>query len=215
MRRYMIFTLIAALLMTVNFALIIHPALAAANTFAGVALPLLTGTPDQITIANPYIYAISEKTLVMPGETLGYTFTVTNAGSEAALNVIVTDELPSPLNFINATESQGSHQAIGNTVAFSVGTIEPGAMVTLRVVTQIKNFVAPPMDVNNTAILNFFGGLPRSSAASVRITRGVLPDTGQHPDDSTLPPYSLLGTLAVITVGSLAAVLVTRRGRRS
>jgi uncharacterized repeat protein (TIGR01451 family) len=69
------------------------------------------------------------------GETITYTLTVSNAGPNAATNVQVTDHLPSGLQFVSATPSQGAYDpALG---LWSVGTVTVGSPTMLLIRAKV------------------------------------------------------------------------------
>jgi uncharacterized repeat protein (TIGR01451 family) len=81
------------------------------------------------------------------GQPINYLITVTNAGPEAATNVIVTDTIPSGTTFVSATPSQGSCSGT-TTVTCNLGTINDGSSATITLV------VTAPMvngQISNTA----------------------------------------------------------------
>jgi uncharacterized repeat protein (TIGR01451 family) len=70
------------------------------------------------------------------GNNLTYTVTVTNNGPSAATSVVLTDTLGGNLKFVSATTGQGSFARSGGVVTFSVGSVAPGARVTVTVTAQ-------------------------------------------------------------------------------
>ena len=70
------------------------------------------------------------------GGTVTYNITVTNAGPAGASAVVLTDTLPSILNYTSATSSQGTFSVSGGVVTFSVGTVAVNGTVTASVTAQ-------------------------------------------------------------------------------
>jgi uncharacterized repeat protein (TIGR01451 family) len=104
---------------------------------------------------------------VTEGKVLTYTIDVSNAGPGAASDVTLTDTLPSHVDFISATPTQGNCDHSGNRVTCHLGTLpadpyNPVAGVTIKVrpkkAGQISNAatvaVGPsdndPVNSNNT-----------------------------------------------------------------
>jgi hypothetical protein len=134
-----------------------------------------------------------------------------NNGNIVAPNVLITDNLPTTLQVVSASSTQGTFTLDGGTVIFVVGTVNPNQVVTLKVVTKVGGSVIPPANAINTAILTWPGGAARSSnTVSVRITRGQLPSTGEHPDETSQSAGWLI--IAGTLLGGLA--LAVRRKRR-
>src|SRR3954447_17529405 len=61
---------------------------------------------------------------------LTYTILVTNAGPDPAENAMLTDKLPSGVNFISADTTQGSCKNKGHTTTCTLGTIGNGGTST-------------------------------------------------------------------------------------
>jgi uncharacterized repeat protein (TIGR01451 family) len=79
---------------------------------------------------------VSGPTSGSEGGTFTYQITVKNTGSVAATIVVLTDTLPSVLNFKSATTSQGTYSNSSGVVTFTVGTINAGSTVTASVTAQ-------------------------------------------------------------------------------
>jgi uncharacterized repeat protein (TIGR01451 family) len=96
-----------------------------------------TGTPDPVP----------------SGTEATYTITVTNAGTNPAGNVVVTDPTPAGTTFASATTSQGTFTspAVGGTgdVTFALGMLAPGATATITLVLTVT--AAEGATVTNTA----------------------------------------------------------------
>ncbi len=162
---------------------------------------------SSIAMADLAIKVKSDPGLVLPGETVTFVITLTNTGTAAATGLTVVDALPDPLLFIAANAGQNAFQVNGNTVTFTPGSLDPGQSITLSVVARVRADVRPPIDIINVAVV--FDGRGRANRASVllRVTTGMLPGTGEHPDEP-----SAQGWLPIILVSaaSLAAGLVQR-----
>lgn len=65
-----------------------------------------------------------------PGASITYNITVSNAGPQAASNVVVTDVLPAGTTFVSATASQGTCSGT-TTVTCTLGAIASGANATI------------------------------------------------------------------------------------
>jgi len=174
-----------------------------AVTFTPTQPPVVASATPNVQIADPVLAKIADVSLAQPGSPVKFTLTVTNIGTAAASGVVVVDSLPSPLQFVSATASQGAFAVSGNTVTFTVGTVNPGQVITLTISTMVSASAQPPLTVINTATLNDGQGHSSSSSASIRITGGSLPGTGEHPTTSDNPPWRLLvgGFIAFVIIG--------------
>ncbi|MGH9941600.1 MAG: SBBP repeat-containing protein, partial [Pyrinomonadaceae bacterium] len=119
---------------------------------------------------------------VTTGGNLTYNVTVTNGGSGAASNVVLTDTPPSGVTLVSFNSSQGSGCApSGNTVVCNLGALASGASATATIVVTapnqpgtITNIVSvaatepDPNTANNTA----------ATTTTVNVGTGVNPDSG-------------------------------------
>ncbi len=89
---------------------------------------------------------------VLPGGTLTYTLVVSNAGSEAAGSVVVTDTLPSSLTFTSCAATNGGVcGGSGNVRTISYGTLVSGASSTVTLVASVNANVGAGATISNTA----------------------------------------------------------------
>jgi uncharacterized repeat protein (TIGR01451 family) len=118
---------------------------------------------------------------VRVGDELAYTINVFNAGPGAASGVVLTDTLPSHVDFVSASSSQGGCELKGNKVTCNLGTVAagspsstPAATVTIR--------VRPTKDgqISNAATVEVGAGDtdPSSANNSDTETTTVLPRGG-------------------------------------
>jgi uncharacterized repeat protein (TIGR01451 family) len=84
------------------------------------------------------------------GSTLTYTLTVSNAGPDAATNVVVVDDLPSGLQFVSATPSQGTCNA-SDPITCNLGGIAIGGSATVTIQALVT---ATSGTITNTATVS-------------------------------------------------------------
>jgi uncharacterized repeat protein (TIGR01451 family) len=97
---------------------------------------------------------------VLLGDQFSFSITVSNASAIPATGVVLSDQLPVGWQYLYSEVGQGSINAAGNSVDFSLGSIPPGTAVTGRV------FVAPqsPGWFTNIAVVN--ADQPNTGSAS-------------------------------------------------
>lgn len=75
-------------------------------------------------------------TTAVPGTNVTYTIVVSNSGPSTANGVTVNDVLPSNIAFVGSTSTQGSYDS--STHVATIGTIAPGASVTLTITGTVS-----------------------------------------------------------------------------
>src|SRR5262249_53934035 len=86
------------------------------------------------------------------GDTLTYTFTVTNAGPNTASFVLFTNPLPATVSLLSANASQGTVVTTPTSVAANLGPINSGATATITV--QVSPAALSAGSLTNTATVS-------------------------------------------------------------
>jgi uncharacterized repeat protein (TIGR01451 family) len=122
----------------------------AANIIPGITSNTATATV-VVANANSADMAIVKTATPTPtvneGDPLTYTLTVTNNGPATATNVIVTDPLPSLVDYLSSSSTQGTCSEAGGTVTCLLGSMNSAATATISVVT----ITTAPGVASNTA----------------------------------------------------------------
>jgi uncharacterized repeat protein (TIGR01451 family) len=82
-----------------------------------------------------------------PTDTVIYTLVVRNGGPDTATGVIATDTLPSFLNFVSASSTQGTYD--NTTGVWDIGTLANGASATLEITAKVNNSVGGGQQISN------------------------------------------------------------------
>jgi uncharacterized repeat protein (TIGR01451 family) len=101
------------------------------------------------------------------GQPLTYTLSASNAGPDAAANVVVTDPLPAGVTFTSATTTAGTCSGTA-TVVCSLGTLAAGATATITIAvtpTQAGSLTNSASETSTTATPN-----PGDGSASTTTT---------------------------------------------
>ena len=161
-----------------------------------------TNTPGgpNLSFADPAINKTGNPSLAQPGDTVTFTIVVSNNGTVAAQNVTVTDPINPPLTYVSASTQQGSYTVNGSTVTFNVGTVNPGQLIALTVIVKVSASATTPLDITNTATLNNNG---KTSSATIHLTSGRLPSTGEHPAESSFDGGWLMVLAGLFVAGGL------------
>src|SRR5262249_44320550 len=115
------------------------------------------------------------------------------------------------LQLISVSAQQGTTSINGNTATFNVGTVKPGKVIKLTVITKVSTAAKPPMDAVNTAMLN--NG--KTASVTIRVVTSKLPSTGEHPDEglsSTAKAIiALIAALILLGIIGSGYIVVRRR----
>ena len=166
--------------MQIGFGITAHDnTLLATGTFSGFqvsqSFPDLAltgnGTPNPVTAGN----------------SVTYSFAVTNSGVGEANDVRLRDVLPAGLTFVSATASQGACANVGGTVTCDLGTITNAGQATVTIVatattsgskTNSATVTAFPIDLNSannaaTVVLTVNQGTSQSPIVNFGFTGGI------------------------------------------
>jgi len=115
---------------------------------------------------------------VLAGNTLTYRLTVANNGSSTAVDVNVTDSLPSEVGFVSATISNGSGTCVEftsppNTVSCDLNDLDPGEYVEVFIDVLVYPSVPDGTVITNTAMVTATTFDPDTDNNEVSITTTV------------------------------------------
>jgi uncharacterized repeat protein (TIGR01451 family) len=108
------------------------------------------------------------------GEHLTWVITIRGAGS----NIVVTDTINAEMSIHQASIDRGTASISGQTVTFTIPTLNAGETAIARIETTVVRSPATGL-LTNTATLNT-GSVTRSASASVEVATS-LPNTGYQP----------------------------------
>lgn len=80
---------------------------------------------------NQIVVEKSVTDLIMPGEDVEVSITVSNYKQEAATNVVLTDELPEGLTYVPGSETGATAEVSGGIVSFEIGDLAVGENATI------------------------------------------------------------------------------------
>lgn len=149
--------------------------------------PTLTPTPTHTGTTTPRPGATKS---ISPAEarinqTVTFTIRVTNSGTAPAQNVTLTDNLSSYtyLDITNLVTTKGTVNINARTGIVTIGTLNPGEIVTVTLTVRVNNNAATTLNPCNTASITYTGGATFSSNRQCFRVLGsaVLPGTGQGP----------------------------------
>ncbi|MCH7396490.1 gliding motility-associated C-terminal domain-containing protein [Belliella sp. DSM 107340] len=103
------------------------------------------------TAADLTIVKTASSPTVLAGENISYTITVSNAGPSDALDVMVSDMLPTGTAFVSA-DNGGVNDS--GTVNWNLGTLSAGASVELNLVLSTSSSLEAGTTISNIAIVD-------------------------------------------------------------
>jgi uncharacterized repeat protein (TIGR01451 family) len=132
---------------------------------------------DTLALSGPLpvdlaIAKIVDNPAPFVGGFVTFTLTVTNNGPISATNVAVTDLLPTGLQYVSATPSQGSYNNV--TGIWTVGTVDPGTPQTL----SLKARLVTSDPLTNTATITAADQVdpnPDNNSSSASLSAPVIP----------------------------------------
>jgi len=98
---------------------------AGAIAFANVVITVAkkTETSPNLTLTKS-----ADKTEVQPGDTITYTIIYKNDGASDAINVVITDPIPSGTVYVDQSATQGGvYNANKNEIQWTIPTLAPNA----------------------------------------------------------------------------------------
>src|SRR6478672_10654093 len=164
---------------------------------------LTDGTPGvldfqdahTVTVVAPSLAITKQVTVVgggaaQPGGQLDYLVHVTNASTNAAIPVVITDDISSAgagrLTFVNPPAPTMNGSTAGVTVVGSVltanysavnGPLQPGQSIDIRFRVQIAAGIPAGTTLTNTAVVTW-NTPPQTASASVSVAIGGVPGVG-------------------------------------
>jgi uncharacterized repeat protein (TIGR01451 family) len=149
---------------------------------------------------DPYIVKVADSPQALPGQTVRFTITFTNRGSETIENLVITDNVPPEFGVTGATSSQGAVNISGQRVTVNVGTLPPGGEVTIVITTLVQrdtrgNFVNPVIAEGTV------NGVPYKGYSQAEVMVPGLPNTGSGFNEGNVL-ISWLVVVALVTIAS-------------
>lgn len=155
-----------------------------------------------LVIEDPAILKSASVSQAAPGEQVTFYITASNPYATTLDNVVIADPLNSMFVYVSSTQSQGTsaYDSATNSVIFSLGSIAPGASVSMSITVSIAGTAAPGSTINNVAQMSYVGGSVQTSAAApVAIISRVTALTATPTVAATVTP---VGTLTTTSGGS-------------
>jgi uncharacterized repeat protein (TIGR01451 family) len=122
-------------------------------TFTPTNTPTPEVTRERREFTDPVILKSADPVEARPGEEVTFTLHVTNRGNIAAVDIVVTDDIPAYLEILEVTTTQGEATIDAQRVTVQVGTVGPGFEVQIVIRTRVRSETPAPLTLENVAIL--------------------------------------------------------------
>ena len=164
-------------------------------------VPITTAVPTAISTAVPGVpnVKVEKKANVasaQPGQSVVFSITAHNTGSETARDVVVMDVVPDAFKIIDLSSSKGDIVADGQTVTAYPSVLAPGERVTVQISTTVREDAEKAPQRNTVFITTSTpGDTPEdnTSTVTVQITSAPAPPT-LPVRKTAAPPPSLPNT---------------------
>jgi uncharacterized repeat protein (TIGR01451 family) len=182
--------------------------------------PVLTTTPPPGSGGSAgfdpqliKVGALQAGSVGLPGDTVTWTLTLTNQGSIAGNNIVITDPVSPDLRVDRADTESGTATVNGQTVTFTIPTLNPGQTIHMHIYSTIVHS-DPSGIITNTADLSGKDAsgtvVTRTANAQVRIIN-KLPSTGFPPPPADPLPGVLAVVIGLLLVAGIAALWLRHR----
>jgi uncharacterized repeat protein (TIGR01451 family) len=177
-------------------------------------VPTLTPTPKPTRptpkYTDPVILKSADPAEVRPGEEVTFTVIARNEGNIAAVDVVVTDDIPAYLEILEVTSTQGEITIEGQRITVQVGTIGPGYEVQIVIRALVRAETPAPLTLENVAILSCPNCAEKWARAEVVVIGDVTPTVVCPPGCTSVKgPPSMPSTGGLGTWWMVAACLGT------
>ncbi|MBN1640816.1 MAG: DUF11 domain-containing protein [Anaerolineae bacterium] len=175
--------------------------------------PTPTPTPPSDVEVDPEIVKRADKEVADIGEEVVFTLEVRNKGKDAAVDVIVTDDIAPELEILEVTSTQTDAslldppiQVQGQLVTVAVGTVgqydQNGDPFVVEITIRTRVLAAPPdCAIENVAFLTSTNGGDRQSNWVVVLLPSTLPICGIETRPSPWWAAALLAATVLVAVG--------------
>jgi uncharacterized repeat protein (TIGR01451 family) len=157
------------------------PTSAPVDTPTPTSVPADTPTPTPVRRppeVDPVITKVGGPAVALPGDEVTFTIEVTNRGQAAAVDVVVTDDVPAYLEILGVTTTQGTAYAQGQKVVVEVGTVGQDFVVRIVIRTRVRPDTPAPVEMENVAVLRSpNAGELWTSPVIIRVP-ALMPETG-------------------------------------
>jgi len=173
--------------------------------------------PPTAVITDPVIVKGGDPENAPVGAVVTFNITVSNPSGVDVPNVSVVDPLPTQLDYLSGSTTQGTviYDAGTHTVNFTIGTLAANQVVNLVIQTRINSTAQPGQTIVNMAQVQESGVTSSSSNTVVtNVVPGEMPGTGLPPEPSAAPTIFLAVIAALLPLLGWLGLRRLRLGRK-
>jgi len=160
-----------------------------------------TGPAPQIVAVDPFITKSANPPFALPGESVTFTFTITNPGTVVATSVTATDPMPAEVEILSATAPAGNVSINGQNVVFTIDALQPGESITVTIASRVRDSVAVPFVIRNEVCMQAANQAAQRCAEASIISINALPRTGETPMWAIVLRMSMMAVAGLVVVG--------------
>jgi uncharacterized repeat protein (TIGR01451 family) len=139
-----------------------------------------TVTSLNVLLINPFIRKQADPPFALPGDSVVFSFTVSNPNAFDVSNIVAIDAVPPELEVLGASAPIGAVVVNGQTVEFTLGALAANQSVTVTVNTRIRESVQTPFVLVNE-VCGRYDAAPQVCATATVLSVAELPGTGETP----------------------------------
>ncbi len=170
------------------------------------------GEPVIVEKVDPVIVKLGDPEEALPGERVSFTIEVTNRGNAAAVDVVVTDEMPVYLEILSVEATQGTVSIDGQEITVDIGVVGPGFVVQILIQARIDPETPAPLVLENLATLTSANSPDQTASADVLVPETALPVTGRTVASGLAVAIAVVGLIAVLLFGFWEGIVSWRSG---
>jgi LPXTG-site transpeptidase (sortase) family protein len=144
-----------------------------------------------------------------------FTIKVTNIGTGPTQNNLVSDSFAAYLDVLTVTSTQGSITKGSHSFSVSVGSVNPGVVITIVATVRVNTTLTRTETNTNTVTLLYTDALNNSiqktAGVNYQVVYQTLPATGELPlswREATIKPAAMIPGALVMIAGGILLLLV-------
>jgi uncharacterized repeat protein (TIGR01451 family) len=170
--------------------------------YNGAAAPFNSGGTVCMQPVRMSLVKVADKLAVTPGaDQLTYTLQYKNPSAATITNVVITDPIPTGMNYVASTVSTGSIGVVGQNVTWTIGTVASGGTGTATITVQTTTGITGT-SVTNTATLSSTETPNVTASTTTFVSRPDVRISKRASGNNFVPGQSFTYTVDVVNAGN-------------